>query len=389
MLFDFDNEKLPKVYLRNNKEYYLDSIRKKLILVTPEETVRQKWISFLKEKLFIPECLISVEEHLSHYGIQSNKRADIIIKGNDYQGNAYPLCIVECKAPDVPITERTQNQVFDYCNMIGADYAIITNGYNTHSYKYNERSNQYFRLSDIPTYKEILNGEYVQFDWGEYPERIPFEDFANHLDNAIDNGYIGETSNKAIALAAFNLLECFLDFRVKIPTGNYGTFKVIEDYGVRMLDYGNHSGGVFSGPYRSFLINNNENTEFISLSISAYQKSASTATALCVAIDNDEHSHHALQLVMDENVKAQGNICEFYHHGKIAIGNMGSGKISELRSFVEKYCPELIDGKRFYFGSLTNDHLWRLDDPKVIGLVANLISYALIRDEYRKFKKAK
>lgn len=129
MLFDFDNEKLPNVYLRNNKEYYLDSIRKKLILVTPEETVRQKWISFLKEKLFIPECLISVEEHLSHYGIQSNRRVDIIIKGSDYQGNAYPLCIVECKAPDVPITERTQNQVFDYCNMIGADYAIITNGY--------------------------------------------------------------------------------------------------------------------------------------------------------------------------------------------------------------------------------------------------------------------
>lgn len=109
MIFSYEKEKLPEIYKRDGKKCYLDPIRKRLILITPEETVRQKWISFLKDKLSVPEQLISVEDHLSHYGVNSRRRADIIIKGNDDSGNQYPLCIVECKAPDVPLTESSCN----------------------------------------------------------------------------------------------------------------------------------------------------------------------------------------------------------------------------------------------------------------------------------------
>ena len=77
----------------------------------------------------------------------------------------------------------------------------------------------------------------------------------------------------------------------------------------------------------------------------------------------------------------------FYHHGKIGIGNIGSGRIDELREFVRDKYPFIIDGKRFNLGSLKNDRLWNLDDPEVMNLVENLISYALIRDEYRRFVK--
>ena len=69
-------------------------------------------------------------------------------------------------------------------------------------------------------------------------------------------------------------------------------------------------------------------------------------------------------------------------------GNIGSGKIEELRLFVSKERPEFIEGKRFSLGSLVNDKLWRLDDQKVVNLIINLISYSLIRDEYRKYKKS-
>lgn len=390
MIFSYEKENLPEIYKRDGKKFYLDPIRKKLILITPEETVRQKWISFLKRELSISEHLISVEDHLSHYGIKSKRRADIIIKGNDKAGNEYPLCVIECKSPDIPITERTQNQVFDYCDAIGADYAIVTNGYETQCYKYNDKAKQYIRLSEIPTYNDILNGKYIEYDYGEYPKRIPFENLLKELNNGTAKGYVSEMSDEGTALAAFNLLECFLDYRVKMPTGNYGMFKLITDYGVRMLSYGNHSGGVFVGPYRSFLIDVDGNAEFVSLSITTYWKSTSSdniRTALCVAIDDEESSHHALQLVLDENLEINGEICEFYHHGKIAIGNMGSGKISELRTFVEKSCPQMIHGKRFYLGSLKNNRLWQLNDSKVISLIANLISYSIIRDKYRKYKK--
>ena len=86
MFFNFEMENLPDIFKRDNKQYYLDPIRRKLILITPEETVRQKMIQFILNYMKIPEKLISVEEKLSHYGINSKLRADIIINGNDEKG---------------------------------------------------------------------------------------------------------------------------------------------------------------------------------------------------------------------------------------------------------------------------------------------------------------
>ena len=67
----------------------------------------------------------------------------------------------------------------------------------------------------------------------------------------------------------------------------------------------------------------------------------------------------------------------------------GNGKIDELRMFVEDRYPRIISGKRFFLGSIVNDRLWRLNDPDVIGLIENMISYLIVRDEYREYVKAK
>ena len=61
--------------------------------------------------------------------------------------------------------------------------------------------------------------------------------------------------------------------------------------------------------------------------------------------------------------------------------------MDELRAFVEDKAPELVSGKQFFLGKLTNNRLWNLDDPEVTTFIKNLISYALIRDEYRAFVK--
>lgn len=61
-----------------------------------------------------------------------------------------------------------------------------------------------------------------------------------------DEGYFTDISKytpRELALSAFNLWEGLLDVWVKMPTGDYGLFELIEDYGVRMLTYGNASGG--------------------------------------------------------------------------------------------------------------------------------------------------
>lgn len=61
------SEKLPLIYKRNGRECYLDPIRKKLIYITPEETVRQKVILYLTDILHVPLREIVSEQHLSHY----------------------------------------------------------------------------------------------------------------------------------------------------------------------------------------------------------------------------------------------------------------------------------------------------------------------------------
>jgi len=59
--------KLPPVYKQGRQDAYLDPIRQKLILVTPEETVRQHFVSWLIDELGVPKNCIRVEEQLSHY----------------------------------------------------------------------------------------------------------------------------------------------------------------------------------------------------------------------------------------------------------------------------------------------------------------------------------
>lgn len=104
--------------------------------------------------------------------------------------------------------------------------------------------------------------------------------------------------------------------------------------GLEPLSYGNAAGGSFSGLYRSFIIDVNGSTEFVSIGLSSYATFArpdDVKTVLNVAIDNEKESHHALQLVLDDNVEHSGNKFTFLHHGRIAVSNKGSGKVDELR----------------------------------------------------------
>ena len=389
MQFDITAQRLPKIYKRGNKDCYLDPVRKKLIYITPEETVRQKVISYLIDVLEVPAEVISVEAHLSHYGVKSKRRADIIIHGADDEGILRPVAIVECKAPGIILGEKVADQITDYCNSLGCDFAMMVNDCESFTYHYDETRDEYIQIEGLPKYSELLEGKFSEFELGEFPDRISHDKISDFLKENLDE-YSPDISNlteHSLACAAFNLLEGLLDPRHQFPKKDYDMFTLIEDYGVRTLSYGNAAGGTFSGLYRSFIIEANGSTEFVSVGFSTYTTSArpdDVKTVLCVAIDNEKESHHSLQLVLDDNVEYSGNKFRFFHHGRIAVSNKGSGRVDELREFVKARRPQLVYDKRFYLGTLTNDRNWDLDDIEVANLIENLISYALIRDEYRK-----
>lgn len=396
MRINIEDQMLPVVYRRNGKDCYLDPVRQKLIYITPEETVRQRIVSYLISELKIPKEVILIEEHLSHYQVKSKRRADIIVHGTK-DGIDYPILIVECKAPNVFLDENAHEQVFDYCDALGADYAMVCNGVDMFCYRYSKKTDMYDELSAIPSYEEMLEGVYEIKEREDFPDRIPFERIEEHLNEVFADypeDYYGEDISKStpmeIAKAAFNLQEALLDIKHRIPVGDYGIFRLIEDYGIRMLTYGNAGGGQFFSPYRSFLIEYNGNTEFISLAFSTYgrlEKQSIVKTCMNVAHDNEKETHHALQMSFDDNVQVINGEVTFYHSGRIAVGNQGSGKIDELRMFVKERYSKIIDGKRFNMGKLVNDHLWNIDQPDVIEVIANCISYALIRDDYREYVK--
>ena len=360
---DLTNAALPPIYVRDGKQCYLDPIRQKLIFIKPEETVRQKVISFLRDELHVPARMLTVEEPLVHYGVKSKDRTDIVVLAVNDEGNEYPLAVVECKAPTVALDDKALNQMLDYSDALGASFVMLTNG-----------ESSYCRIPFDQL--EIALRE----TWAEEEKEKTYGD-------------ISPATPISLAVPVFNLQECLLDYRVKMPTGDYGLFRLIEDYGVRMLSYGNGSGGQFFGPYRSFLVDVNGSTEFFSISITTYWKSGwnleekPPKTCICVAHDNEKSSHHALQLVVEDNCGVMGDEVRFYHHGRIAIGRIGSGKKADLMNLVEQRYPKIVEGDGYYLGKIRNDHLLRLDEPDVIDLIANLISYSIVRDEYREAVK--
>ena len=393
MYIDLSSQPLPKIYKRKGKECYLDPIRKKLIFITPEETVRQRVLSYIINELKVPMEMISVEDHLSHYGIKSSLRADILIKCFTEENELIPIAVIECKAPGIGLGEKTANQMLEYSDLLGCDYAMMINGDEYFCYYYAEQEAKYIQINSLPTYKDMLADKFTAFDPGEFPDRITYDKISEYLKENLDeySTDISDQTEHNLACAAFNLLEGTLNPNHKMPAGQYKLFRLVEDYGVRMLSYGNASGGAFYGPYRSFLIDRDGSTEFVSIGFSVYNTSAHPdvyKTALNMAIDNEKESHHSLQLIVDDNVRYIDNKFTFYHHGRIAVGNKGSGKVSELREFVNARYPEIISGNQFNLGSLVYDRDWELDDPEVIKLMENLISYALVRDEYRAFVKS-
>lgn len=100
----------------------LDIIRKKYLVLTPEEWVRQHFIHYLITDLHYPRTLIKVEGGLSFNRLQ--KRSDIVVFNRD--GN--PWMVIECKAPDQKLSQRTLHQASVYNYSLQAKYLTVTNG---------------------------------------------------------------------------------------------------------------------------------------------------------------------------------------------------------------------------------------------------------------------
>ena len=129
------------------KKFIFDEIRKKYIEFTPEEWVRQNCVKFLIDQKKYFSHLISIEKTIKLNGL--TKRFDII--AYDIFGNVDLL--VECKAPNIIIDQKSFDQIITYDKVINAKYLMLTNGIINYYCEVNKIDKKINFLKDIPVYK--------------------------------------------------------------------------------------------------------------------------------------------------------------------------------------------------------------------------------------------
>ena len=129
-----------------NKIAVFDELRKKFIILTPEEWVRQHCVKFLQTEKEYPSSLINVEKQLKLAGL--TKRYDIVV----FEPDGKIKIIVECKAPSVKITQETFDQIARYNLSLNADLLMVTNGMEHFFCRMDYENENYIFLKDLPEY---------------------------------------------------------------------------------------------------------------------------------------------------------------------------------------------------------------------------------------------
>jgi hypothetical protein len=144
------NLNLPKysfrIKNRENKLYIFDKIRKKNVVLTEEEWVRQNFVEYLNKEKNYPLSIIALEKQCIVNDLK--KRTDILI----FDKKGGPYIIVECKAPMVRIDQSTFDQIARYNMELNAQYLIVTNGLQHFYCQMNHEEKKYIFLEEIPNY---------------------------------------------------------------------------------------------------------------------------------------------------------------------------------------------------------------------------------------------
>tara|TARA_B100001093_G_scaffold113151_2_gene105552 strand:+ start:3621 stop:4067 length:447 start_codon:yes stop_codon:yes gene_type:complete len=144
---NFKNKYNHKINSIGSKKYIFDPVRKKRIILTSEEWVRQNVISFLNLNLKIPISHIAVERGFKVNEL--NKRFDIVV----YDKYGKIKLLVECKAPNIRLNQIALDQLIVYNMELKSKFLILTNGLNHFFVKFKDKN--YSIINELPNYKEL------------------------------------------------------------------------------------------------------------------------------------------------------------------------------------------------------------------------------------------
>ena len=138
-----------KITLKDTQNFIFDEIRKKHLVLTPEEWVRQHFIQYLILEKKFPKSLIQIEGGLSLNQLQ--KRTDVVI----FNSNGERIMVIECKAPAVKISQATFDQAARYNSVHKTKWLVVTNGL-MHCYaQIDHQQEKFLFVKDLPEYTSL------------------------------------------------------------------------------------------------------------------------------------------------------------------------------------------------------------------------------------------
>ncbi|HJW30768.1 MAG TPA: type I restriction enzyme HsdR N-terminal domain-containing protein [Saprospiraceae bacterium] len=121
-----------------------DPLRKKYLVATPEEIVRQLWIIYLTEKRKINPKLVAIERGFKINGL--DKRFDLVV----FHKDTTPMMLAEFKGPEIPITQSVFDQIASYNAALQVPYALVSNGINHYCFRMDESTRKFIWQENLP-----------------------------------------------------------------------------------------------------------------------------------------------------------------------------------------------------------------------------------------------
>ena len=138
-----------KITEQDGKLTLFDEIRKKHILITPEEWVRQHFVQYLINHKGYPKTLIKLEGGLTLHG--KARRTDIVV----FNPNGEKILLIECKAPSVTIDQKVFDQVARYNMVHKVSLVAVSNGLQHYYCRINFDEQNYKFIEELPSYREV------------------------------------------------------------------------------------------------------------------------------------------------------------------------------------------------------------------------------------------
>jgi len=133
----------------SGKTEIFDAVRKKYLLQTPEEWVRQNFIRYLITEKSYPSSLILIEKGLNIH--QMKRRFDAVV----YTNNGEPAMLIEFKAPHVKINQKVFQQIANYNLQLRVRYLLVSNGLKHYCCEMDYLKQSFVFLNDIPDFGEL------------------------------------------------------------------------------------------------------------------------------------------------------------------------------------------------------------------------------------------